>query len=960
MQLIQKIKDISIEFKIVGLVVLSLIIGGLFIGFFSVLFIRSDVLNTAMTYSSNTAFMVSRQMNDVLASGNLNDVRTFVSEQKNSLNEINTITVLNSEGSDILFNDILSEDRVAVNSVMANKSRFVRKAQKEIIFYYPLVNSAKCAECHSDKTTGGVIGAVKVSMSAKDAYDRVDYRIKIVVIYLVIGTLLLSALLWMAFRMAIINPVKTFENSAKLLSQGDMSIKVPIRFNDEMGRLGLSLTKAAMDIGKNIQRVVSVSKRVVNVTIDVEKESKKVVEGSLIETEAISRTSESIEELNKSIGEIAESVSGLIASTEQTAVSSNEMATTTEEIAKNAIDLSIAVDSASSSMEEMSRNINEIAGNAGELSRSVEETLFAVEEINSTIKEIELNTKESARLSAKVTSDATSVGMAAIEKTADGMERIKSTVRKTAGSIEKLSNRSDEIGKILNVIDEITDQTTLLALNAAILAAQAGEYGKGFAVVADEIKDLAERTSYSTQEISSLIQSVQTEIREAVSDMEEGTTTVDEGAMLTKEAKESFTQIIASSKHSTEMVAQIENATYEQTKGIGIVTDSMGKIKSMSAQIADAIIEQSKEVNLIMSETEKIREISKHVKNATMEQSKGERQLHDAAENISVLLHEISGSINKQKLNTNNIFVSMEKIMTLPEGNRNRTFQINKNLRSLLKDAEILMAELQKFKLSSEAETGTIKMGVVPLDSPAVMYRRFTPLAEYLAKKLNKTVDLRLAVDFAGTIGDLGEGVTNICYMTPSTYIEAKEKYGIEVLVKALRGGRYYHHAVIIAKAGGKIKSIDDIKGASFAFGDSRSTSSYIVPRAMLLEAGIDLSDLSYYDHLGHHDGVAAAVLSGEFAAGGVMESTALRFKEKGLNLLKYSFEIPEFNFCVNSNMPEKEKLLIKQALLELDERNASDSQILRSIDPNYTGFMEAADNDYEEIRNLMRKFKLL
>ncbi|MBI4710425.1 MAG: phosphate/phosphite/phosphonate ABC transporter substrate-binding protein [Nitrospirae bacterium] len=957
--MIQKLKDISIEFKIVGFVALSLVIGGLFIGFFSVLFIRADVLNTAMTYSNNTAFVISRQMNEVLAGGNLNDVRTFISEQKNILNGIDAITVLNFEGRDLLFNEIRSEDRIAVNSVAANKSRFVRTSQKQIVFYYPLVNSAKCAECHSDKTAGAVIGSVKILMSAKDAYERMGYRVRIVIIYIVIGTLLLSALLWMAFRMVIIRPVKAFENSAKLLSQGDLSIKVPIRFNDEMGRLGVSITKAVMDIGKIIQRVVSVSNRVVNVTVDVEKESKKVVEGSLIETEAISRTSESIEELNKSIGEIAESVSGLIASTEQTAVSSNEMATTTEEIAKNAIDLSIAVDSASSSMEEMSRNINEIAGNAGELSRTVEETLSAVEEINSTIKEIESNTKESARLSAKVTSDATSVGMAAIEKTADGMERIKSTVLKTAGSIEKLSNRSEEIGKILNVIDEITDQTTLLALNAAILAAQAGEYGKGFAVVADEIKDLAERTSYSTQEISSLIQSVQTEIREAVSDMEEGTATVNEGAMLTKEAKESFAQIIESSKHSAEMVAQIENATYEQTKGIGIVTDSMGNIKSMSAQIAEATIEQSKEVNLIMSETEKIREISKHVKNATLEQSKGERQLHDAAENISVLLHEISSSINKQKINTNNIFVSMERIMTLPEGNRSRAFQMNKNLRSLLKDAEILMAELRRFKLSSEVEIGALKMGIVPLDSPAEMYRRFTPLAEYLAKKLDKTVDLRLAVDFAGTIGDFGEGITNICYMTPSTYIEAKEKYGIEVLVKAMRGGRYYHHAVIIAKAGGKIKSLDDIKGASFAFGDSRSTSSYIVPRAMLLEAGIDLKDLSYYDHLGHHDGVAAAVLSGEFDAGGVMDSTALRFKDKGLNLLKYSFEIPEFNFCVNGNMPEKDKFQIKQALLELDERNTADRQILKSIDSNYTGFMEAADKDYEEIRSLMRKFQL-
>jgi methyl-accepting chemotaxis protein len=101
--------------------------------------------------------------------------------------------------------------------------------------------------------------------------------------------------------------------------------------------------------------------------------------------------------------------------------------------------------------------------------------------------------------------------MASIGKAIDGMKEIKASVENTAGYIRKLGGRSEEIGQILNVIDEITDQTTLLALNAAILAAQAGEHGKGFSVVADEIKNLAERTSVSTQEIGELIQSVQQE-----------------------------------------------------------------------------------------------------------------------------------------------------------------------------------------------------------------------------------------------------------------------------------------------------------------------------------------------------------------------------------------------------------------------------------------------------------------
>ena len=704
MKLIQTLKDLSLELKIVGFVVLSLIIGGVFIGFFSFLFIRSDVIDTAAIYANNTASIVTEHINDLLTRDNLNAVKEFAEKQKDILNGTKAIRILNTKGQDIFSKEIQATDRIAVNKIQETKSQVIRKTKKEISFYNPLINSARCTGCHSDKPEGSILGTVKVSISTSHAYEKVAYRVKVVLIFLLVGTLLLSVLLWLTFKMAIINPIRTFENAAKDLSHGDLSFRPYIRFKDELGRLGSSLITAAKDIGKIIQRAIDVSNRVVSVSVDVEKESKKAIEASMIESEAINKTSQSIEKLNKSIGEIAESVSRLISTAEQTAVSSSEMAATTEQIAKNSIELSIAIDSTSSSIEEVSSSIKEIAGRSGELSVAVEETLFTIRGINSTIKEIESTTKESSRLSEKVTSDATSIGMVAIEKTTEGMESIKATVQNTAVSIEKLSKRSEEIGNILNVIAEITDQTTLLALNAAILAAQAGEYGKGFSVVADEIKDLAERTSYSTQEIASLIQSVRAEIKDAVTSMEEGTRTVDKGYMLMKDAEESFREIIGSSKQSTEMVSSIERGTFEQTKKVGFVTDAMVVIKNMSAQIAVATAEQSKEISLIISAAEKIRDITRHVKNATIEQSKGERQLYESAENVSVLLHEISNSINMQKINTDNIFVSMEKIITLPEHNRSRAFAMNKNLRTLLEDAEVLITELNRFKLREEDE----------------------------------------------------------------------------------------------------------------------------------------------------------------------------------------------------------------------------------------------------------------
>lgn len=952
--------SLKLEFKIVGLVITALLIAALISGFLSIKFIRSDIVSIAEKHSVPTVSIIAGDIEEALLTGNADITRHLIENQSN-VQGVESIMVLDAEGQEAFYADKRNqpEDVLIINKIKKSKSAFCQEAENAIICYSPLINTSRCAECHDKESS--FLGAVKVSMSVEYANQVVVDRTKIILIMLLSGALVLGLALWLVFKKTVINPIKALEGATRSLSQGDLSFHTNIQSKDEIGFLNDNIRKALRGIGNIIQRIGAVAKRVTNVSSAVEEESKKVVEGTQLETEATDSMLSSIEEFNKSAGEIAESVGGLSVSTEQTAASVDEMVANTEEITKNTIELSGAVDSTSSSIEQMSANIKEIAHKTEELKISAEETLSATEEINSVIKEIESNTKESARLSGKVTSDASSFGMASIDKTAEGMERIRTTVQKTAEFIGKLGNRSEEIWKILDVIDEITDQTNLLALNAAILAAQAGEHGKGFSVVADEIKDLAERTSFSTQEIASLIQAVQSEVKGAVTAMAEGLKTVEEGSRLSREAKEALNKIVESSKISTEKVSSIERATSEQTKGIRFVTDAMEKVKDMIGQIAKATSEQTKGTSLIMSASEKISDITKHVKNATIEQSKGGKQIYKAVENVSTRIHEISKSLNEQKSGSDDILASIEKIKDLPVENRNRAFSMNRSLRNLLKDAELLMTELNRFKFAvEEKEVNVLKMGVIPLESPAEMYRKFLPLANYLTKKLNKKVELKIAVDFADTIKEIGTGITNICYMTPSTYIEAKDKYNIEVLAKALRNGKPYQHTVIIAREKGEISQIEDIKDHSFAFGDERSTSSHIVPRAMLYEAGIDLKDLSFYDYLGHHDDVAKAILNGEFNAGGVMESTAIKFKDQGLRFIKYSLDIPEFNICVNKEMTEEEKQLIRQSLLELDDSIAEGKEILQAITSDYTGFVESRDSDYDGIRGIMQKLGLL
>jgi methyl-accepting chemotaxis protein len=781
-------------------------------------------------------------------------------------------------------------------------------------------------------------------------------------VFLVITIVAVLASIFMAYIVirSITHPVDMIAAISRKIADGDLNIDIDVNSKDEIGNLSSILKETLRSLGVVLLRIKELAGKISKVAEDVEGESKHVVKGSEIEAEAVANISLSVEELKATATEISDNTESLAASVGNTANSMEQMASSISNVNDNIHALSTAVESTSSSIEELSATLKEVASNAEELANASEETLSAVSEISSTIKEVEANAKESARLSEKTTSEAATFGMTSIDKTMEGMKNIKSSVERTADFIKKLGGRSEEIGKILTVIDEVTDQTTLLALNAAILAAQAGEHGKGFSVVADEIKDLAERTAFSTQEIASLIQAVQQEVKSSGQAMQAGLASVEEGFRLSREAGDALRKILDSSRKSSEMATSIERSTAEQSKAAKLVAEAMERVRNMTDHIAKSTAEQSKGISLIIKATEQIKNISVQVTKTTEEQTLSSRQVSQAMEFVSEKSLQISKSLIEHKIGSMHISNTVDGIKGVPVENRKIAFRVSNTIRELYNDAELLKTEVERFRFIEEKGT-VIRLGVVPLEAPAVMFKKFSPLANYLSRRLNKTVELKVAIDYADAVSDIGNNATQLCYMTPSTYIEANKKYsGINVLVKVLREGKPYHHTVIITKADSDIRSVEDLKGRTFAFGNIHSTSGHIIPRSMLKDAGIDIDQLQYYNYFGHHDDVAKAVLKGDFDAGGVMESTAYKYKEQGVNLLKFSDEIPEFNICCNSFIDERDISIIKTSLVSLDESSAEGAAILKSLDKSYTGFMEAYDTDYDSIRAKMLTLGML
>lgn len=243
--------------------------------------------------------------------------------------------------------------------------------------------------------------------------------------------------------------------------------------------------------------------------------------------------------------------------------------------------MSISTESLASTSEEISAASQDQAHGAELQKDQTDQVATAMQEMASTVHQVSENSNNAATASQKAAETAREGGKV-VEETLARMRTIASSVGETARKVQELGKRSDEIGRIIGVIDDIADQTNLLALNAAIEAARAGEQGRGFAVVADEVRKLAERTSTATKEITQMIGSIQAETKSAVTAMQAGTKEVELGVESTSQAGLSLHEIIQMSEQVGGMVTHIATAATEQSAATEEINGNIEQIAKIS------------------------------------------------------------------------------------------------------------------------------------------------------------------------------------------------------------------------------------------------------------------------------------------------------------------------------------------------------------------------------------------
>ncbi|HBG06536.1 MAG: chemotaxis protein [Geobacteraceae bacterium GWC2_58_44] len=243
---------------------------------------------------------------------------------------------------------------------------------------------------------------------------------------------------------------------------------------------------------------------------------------------------------------------------------------TMNQVARNSVQVASAASQLHSTSGQIATGAEQVAAQTGTLAT-------ASEEMSATSSEIAQNCHFAADGS-KIANDRALAGVAVVEQTVQVMGRIAAQVRTSATTVSGLGARSDQIGEIVGTIEDIADQTNLLALNAAIEAARAGEQGRGFAVVADEVRALAERTTRATREIGEMIKSIQSETRQAVGAMEEGVREVENGTREASKSGESLREILNQISDVTMQINQIATAAEQQTSTTGEITSNIQQI----------------------------------------------------------------------------------------------------------------------------------------------------------------------------------------------------------------------------------------------------------------------------------------------------------------------------------------------------------------------------------------------
>src|ERR1700693_2826081 len=404
--------------------------------------------------------------------------------------------------------------------------------------------------------------------------------------------------------------------SRQIGDTGDLEHSIDVNRQDEIGELARTFAKMV----SYLKEMAGVSESIAggDLTVEVKPRSAHDTLGN-----AFARMVEGLARLVRSVRDASS----------QGATASGQVANASDDSAKIGLQASSAIDEVTSTMHEMSVNVQNMVKSTQVQASSVSETSASIDQMVASIQRVADTAKVLLDISNRSREEVHS-GITTMEKATDGLNRINATITSSGEIIGALGQRADDIGKIIEVIDDLAEQTNLLALNAAIEAARAGEHGLGFAVVADEVRKLAEKSAQSTKEIAELISSIQREARQAVENMDRSTRIVEEGLSLGNDLGPALHKISSVVTEVYKFSQEIGAATNEQSVGSAQIAKATNRLTEITQEINSAVEEQASGAQAVVRAMDKMRELVQQSASSSTELSAAAEQMLKLSRNL--------------------------------------------------------------------------------------------------------------------------------------------------------------------------------------------------------------------------------------------------------------------------------------------------------------------------------------
>jgi methyl-accepting chemotaxis protein len=556
----------SLRAKIAGAVVLILAIIVVFVSLYYPGRQKSMTLETVKTQVSTLSEMLSFSVGMGLGESNFNLVQTAFKWAQNDKN-VTYISIQDDKNAEIV---TYNPNKLNVAPVTMQEEDKITSTNDQIVTYSTI------------KYNGTGLGKIILVYSLNEVNKSITHDIfistGIILFIFIIGVFLILLL-----TKAVVRQIGKLNITAQQVALGNLGVDLDIISEDEIGVLADSfkkMTKSITDSNDMLKKERNSIEEKVELAVRESEEQKGYLSSSidnmLIEINKFADGDLTVELKIEHDDEIGKLYSGFNKAVQNIKIMLGKVSEAVSATAKASNEISSSTEEMSAGAQEQSAQTSEVAG--------------AVEEMTKTILETTRNSSIAAE-TAKNAGTSAKEGGKVVSETIVGMNRIAEVVKKSAETVHALGKSSDQIGEIVQVIDDIADQTNLLALNAAIEAARAGEQGRGFAVVADEVRKLAERTTKATKEIAGMIKQIQKDTSGAVESMSKGTEEVEIGISLADKAGKSLQEIIQGADKAVDVITRVAAASEEQSSTSEQISKSIEAISNVTNESSSGIRE---------------------------------------------------------------------------------------------------------------------------------------------------------------------------------------------------------------------------------------------------------------------------------------------------------------------------------------------------------------------------------